>query len=389
MIEKKNCVSKRIRIIYLVVSSSVDGSNIALLNLLELIAPKEVEPIVVMPGKGRLSEMLVERKIQYKQIKYYYSVYPKFKTIRDIILFIPILMRTLVFNKIAEKRLIQMARNFKAEIIHTNIGLLHVGYKVAKKLNIPHVWHIREYQDLNCGCLPLFTKNGFIKKICSKKNYPISITKGLYNHYKMKSNAKVIYDGVKKKSQEQFVPKKEKYFLFVGRLEEAKGIRELIAAFVEFAQQEKEYKLLVAGEGADAFKTTMSKMVTRARMGERIVFLGFRSDINDLMARATALVVPSKYEGFGFTTVEAMFNGCLVIGKNSGGTKEILGPDNLGILYNENSELVAIFHELVRSGIESHFSTILKAQKVASKLYSCESHSNEVLKLYNNVKCSL
>jgi glycosyltransferase involved in cell wall biosynthesis len=38
------------------------------------------------------------------------------------------------------------------------------------------------------------------------------------------------------------------------------------------------------------------------------------------MAHATALIVSSYHEGFGFITVEAMFNGCLVIGNNKGGT---------------------------------------------------------------------
>ena len=40
------------------------------------------------------------------------------------------------------------------------------------------------------------------------------------------------------------------------------------------------------------------------------------------MSKALALFVPSSFEGFGFITVEAMFCGCLVIGRNTGGTKE-------------------------------------------------------------------
>lgn len=378
-------MSKRIRIIYLVVSSSVDGSNIALLNLLELLAPKEVEPIVVIPSKGRLSEMLVERKIQYKQIKYYYSIYPKYKTIRDIVLFIPILMRTLIFNKIAEKRLIHMARNFKAEIIHTNIGLLHIGYKVAKKLNLPHVWHIREYQDLYFGYHPLFSKKGFSQKLLSKNNYPIAITKGLFEHYSMKENARIIYDGVMKTSQTIFISKKEKYFLFVGRLEEAKGIKELIAAFIEFSQDVNEYKLLVAGDGADTFKAILFQMVAKAGLKERIIFLGFRREVNKLMSRAMALIVPSIFEGFGFTTVEAMFNGCLVIGMNSGGTKEILEPEKVGILYNNNDELVKVMNEVATNGIERYFHIISKAQKVAVNKYSREKNAKNIYKLYQQL----
>lgn len=40
------------------------------------------------------------------------------------------------------------------------------------------------------------------------------------------------------------------------------------------------------------------------------------------MNRATALIVPSPFEAFGLITAEAMFNKCLVIGKDTAGTKE-------------------------------------------------------------------
>lgn len=40
------------------------------------------------------------------------------------------------------------------------------------------------------------------------------------------------------------------------------------------------------------------------------------------MSKAQALIVASRFEGFGFITTEAMWNDCLVIGKNIAGTKE-------------------------------------------------------------------
>lgn len=57
-------------------------------------------------------------------------------------------------------------------------------------------------------------------------------------------------------------------------------------------------------------------------IASQVVFLGMRKDIYSLMKDAMALIVPSYWEGFGFITTEAMFNGCLVIGRNTSGTKE-------------------------------------------------------------------
>mgnify|MGYP004714438603 CR=1 FL=1 len=56
----------------------------------------------------------------------------------------------------------------------------------------------------------------------------------------------------------------------------------------------------------------------------RVLFLGQckQNKVYELMYNAAVFVVPSRNEGFGFITAEAMFNGTIVIGKNTGGTKE-------------------------------------------------------------------
>lgn len=42
------------------------------------------------------------------------------------------------------------------------------------------------------------------------------------------------------------------------------------------------------------------------------------------MSKASCMIVASRFEGFGFITVEAMLNHCVVIGRLTGGTKEQL-----------------------------------------------------------------
>jgi len=378
-------MNKPIKILYLIVDAAPYGSNIALLNLFEMLVPKGLEPIVVMSGSGGISEILKKRGIPQYQVKYFYSVYPRLNSFRNIMFFIPIFVRTILYNFFAVKKLTRIARNLKVDLIHTNIGPLHIGYHVAKRLGIPHAWHIREYQDLYIGYHPLFSRNGFIKKLNGQNCFPIAITKGLFDHYSMKKNAVVIYDGVMEASRTQFIQEKMKYFLFVGRIEKEKGIKELILVFKEFAKYNNDYKLIIAGDGAKKFKSKISQMVIEAGIEERIVFLGFRSDINDLMARAMALIVPSKHEGFGFTTVEALFNGCLVLGMNSGGTKEIIELDKIGILFNDKNELLIEMKEVVKNGIEQYFPVIKKAIKVAANKYSCEKNAEDILNLYRRL----
>lgn len=378
-------ISQQFKIVYVINHPDPYGANKALFNILDGITLRGVCSLVVMAYKGNICAELEKRNIDYQIIKHYFSIYPPLRSFRDELLFIPRFFRTVWYNYRAIKKLSLAVQKFKPDIIHTNIGPDHVGFQVAKKLNIPHVWHIREYQDLYFNMHPFPTKRKFIQKLLYSNNYPIAITHDLLNHYHMQGNARVIYDGVMQKSQTQFIEQKDKYFLFVGRLEDAKGIRMLIKAFIELCTEDTDFELQIAGDGIPDYVTELHRIVDHAKLTQRVRFLGFRTDVYNLMANATALVVSSRYEGFGFITVESMFNGCLVIGNNSGGTKEILEKENLGILYSGHDELVAAMKNVVSNGIESYFPIVKKAQERAVELYSIERNVSAVYNFYQDI----
>lgn len=379
-------------VLYLINHSVLYGANKALLNILDEVTFHGVNPFVIMAFEGAMCEELRKRNIRYRIIEHYFSVYPSLSSGRDLFLFFPRLFRTLWFNYCALNKILKIVKEVRPAIIHTNIGPDHIGFNIAEKLNIPHVWHIREYQDLDFNMNPFFSKQCFIKKLKRPNNYTIAITKGIFNYFLMSGNTRVIYDGVSKSNNIQFELVKEKYFLFVGRLEEAKGIKNLLKAFIEFCEFDHEFELRIAGNGDYNYRKELQKIIDDAQITSRVHFLGFRDDVSNLMSKAFALVVPSRYEGFGFITVEAMFNGCLVIGNNSGGTKEILEEKKLGILYNGHNELVFSLKKVVSNGIENYYEIMKVAQNTAVVLYSQEQNAKAVREVYcdilneNNIK---
>ena len=376
---------KSFKVIFILNSNSRHGgASKAILYLLDGLILKGASPFVVLPQQGGLCDDLKSRKIPYFVTPYFHSIYPPIHNNRDIVLLIPRLLRTLYLNYKATKKIITYIQEVKPDIIHTNVGPIDVGFKAAKKLKIPHIWHIREYQDLDFNMHAFPSKSCFLKNLQANDNYPVAITKGIFDYFKMKNNATVIYDGVLKMSDTAFVPKKENYFLFAGRLEKNKGIGNLIRAFADFTKNISNYKLYIAGDTTNiSYKDELVALVKEHNLGEYVVFLGMRDDICDLMAHAITLVVPSFHEGFGFITVEAMFNGCLVIGNNSAGTKEILESENLGILYSGHDELVSAMKTVIEKGIESYFPMLMKAQERAVDLYSQERHVDAIYNLYN------
>lgn len=379
--------NQQYKVLYLINHSVPYGANKALLNILDEVMSLGIKPFVVMSFEGAICIELEKRNIKYQIVEHYFSIYPQFGSIRDVFFFFPRIFRNLWFNSQAKMTLYRIGKEIMPDLIHTNIGPDHIGFHVAKRLNIPHVWHIREYQDLDFDMTPFFSKNYFMKKLQNPNNKVIAITKGIFNHFSMHNNSRVIYDGVLKANNINFQLEKEKYFLFVGRLEEAKGIKTLIEAFVEFCKCESEFELRIAGDGESNYKKDLEQIISDAKLTSRVHFLGFRDDVTNLMAKATALVVPSRYEGFGFITVEAMFNGCLVIGNNSGGTKEILEEKNLGILYSGHNELVIALKTLVTNGIESYYPMLMEAQKTAVALYSQEQNGKAIFEVYQEIIC--
>ncbi len=117
---------------------------------------------------------------------------------------------------------------------------------------------------------------------------------------------------------------------FVGRLDEQKGIPTLLGAMKIVAQQSPRLKLILAGEG-----NLRSRIETFRRSNglEQCIHLsGFREDVPAFLGAIDFLVMPSYWEGFGYSAVEAMAAGKPVIGSWVSSLPEIIDHGRTGIL---------------------------------------------------------
>lgn len=365
------------KILFVIKSSTLYGSNMALLNLIDGLKEK-IEPLVVYSTEGPFIDQLKEKKIPIAKLgRYSYQIYPSHKTFKGIITYLPRLFY-LAYNHFVVNRLVRIAKRFKADLIHTNVGPVHIGYSAAERLNIPHIWHVREFQGSSSIMEPFPSLNLYKNKL--RKSNVVFISQVLSDYFEGGDNSRVIYDGVLKSDQTRFLSIKEKYFLFVGRIEVGKGIQDLLQAFLQFSLQNKEYKLYIVGDGEDS--KYMVQFIKENNLENRVLLLGFRKDRFDLMASATATIVPSLSEGFGLTTVEAIYNGCLVIGRDNTGTGEILSRDDLNVKFSSIQELKDAMLEIADNGIEHYYLRILEAQKNASQFYSIEQNSAYLYEYY-------
>ena len=383
------------KVLYISHTSELHGSGKALLNIIQSLSTKGVIIYIVLPNtNGLLYNEIRNRKIIFFVHKVTPWIWPQLKTIKDILLFFFRLIRLAINSFIFYFQLLNTVKKIKPDIIHTNVGIIHMGHYLSKQMHIPHVWHIREYQDLFFGWHPFPGVKWFMHQLYNNNNFPIAITQGIYDHYKLINslNAQVIYDGVFKTVEiPQIDYSKDNYFLYVGLLSEEKGVKEIIQTFIRLNIVNYNIELWIAGIGNTVFIETLKKIITGHEIESKIKFLGYRNDIYSLMSKATALIVPSKFEGFGFITAEAMFNGCLVIGKNIAGTKEQFDNglkfcgEEIGLRYYTGEDLYNILDRFCNEGLKNQLTMINNAQQTAIELYSIDKNAENIYNLYKKI----
>jgi glycosyltransferase involved in cell wall biosynthesis len=114
--------------------------------------------------------------------------------------------------------------------------------------------------------------------------------------------------------------------LMVGRLDKQKGHRYLIEA----AAQVPEAMFVLAGEGPD--RAALEAQTHALGLDSRLLFLGYREDIPDLLSCCDLFVLPSVYEGLPLSILEAMAAGKPVIASAIGGNDEIITHGENGLL---------------------------------------------------------
>lgn len=383
---------KKIKVLYLAVGGKY-GSDQSLLCLLKT-ARKNIEPYVIMPRDRGMASLLKAANIPYSIFPIYPNMLPLDKSFKDILLLIPRHIRIILFNFLGLFYFFFIIWKFKPEIIHTNTGTFRTGFIAARILKIKHVWHLREYIDLDLHCKIVGGRNRFSRLLQNNWNNPIAITKGIAAYFGV-NKENTIYNGIRSKSEVVNKLNKKNYFLFVGSLHEGKGVIDLLEAFakITLVNEDKKVELYIVGKcyNSNYQKKIDDILLMYPFMRERLYFLGERNDVNLLMSEALAIVVPSYHEAFGRVVAEAMFNGCLVIGRDTDGVKEqfdngfsFLGSE-IGLRFNTQDQLIHLMTQLVRYGIEEYYPMIDNAQRTAVALYSNEAHADSIYHFYKSL----
>jgi len=145
-------------------------------------------------------------------------------------------------------------------------------------------------------------------------------------------------------------------FLFLGRIHPIKGCDNLIKVFSEFAPNNPNLHLVIAGPDVIGWTASLKKLARELKIENRITWGGMlEGDMKwGALSTASCLVLPSHTENFGIVVAEALACGTPVIISNKVNIWKDIKDEDAGIVGNDTQEgLRQSFKEwLELSGVE-------------------------------------
>lgn len=115
-----------------------------------------------------------------------------------------------------------------------------------------------------------------------------------------------------------------------SRLCKVKGLTYLLKAMCDIRVVYKNAKLLIIGDGPEKYE--LEKEARALNLHDQVLFLGERTDVQQLLKVLNIFVLPSISEGMPICLLEAMASGCPVIASRVGGVPEMIENGKTGIL---------------------------------------------------------
>lgn len=361
-------------------SQDVLGSTHSLVNMMHSIKT-EVHPIVIFPKKGKVFDYLTKLGYVCYIVPFKLNIAPKkYKWLK----FIPRKIVDSIFNAKANYEISKIVKKEHIQLVHSNSSVFTIGYDIAKRNRLKHVWHIREFQDLDFNFNP-FTGWKKLRRMIHESDAIIAITKAIANHFtdSTEENCFIIRDAVRSVKEACCIPIKEKYILFLGHVTHNKGAEVALNIFIEFWKMHQDYMLYYIGPVSDEYKDHLSNIIKGSCIKkDSVFFLGYRENVKDYLMNASALLMCSQNEAQGRVTIEAMFYGCPVLGYKSGGTKEIIHDGLTGFLFTDINEAVYKLNYIVQN---TNNDIALNAINYVKENFSEEKYGHKILSIYNSL----
>lgn len=366
---------KPINILYLSSFGSVGrGGQESLFHLVTNLDRTAFRPYVNIPAEGDLAKKLRGENIEVTILRL-----PKLFHFR--------IHRTLK----ALYSLVKLVNEYNIDLIHTD-GPRNTFYAglVAKIKRVPLVWHVRASNRERYDRLLYHLSSKLILVANSLRSRFAWVEK---NHKFV-----TIYNGIDlsglrtKKSitpirQQYGISDKSVLITAIARVERLKGQRYLIDACGRLKDTLKDFHIFMVGESVElAYLKECKEKAAELGIQDRLTFTGHQNTVNQILNETDIFVLPSLFEAFPRSLIEAMGAGKSVVVTDVGGCSEAVEDHVSGfIVPARNSKALADRIHMLGIDIELRVKVGKAARIRAEKMFSIQQNVKQTQKLYREI----
>lgn len=382
------------RVLYVEQRSSLTGSRLSLLSIIEGVRDYGIVPLVVCSSDGPLVRELRRESIDVEII--------------DISVLFSINPRRIAINLFSLIRLWRYTMKMHVDLIHSNSFGAHIfAGIVARLLGKRTVWHIREFTE---NIEDTSQKKRWRKLIVSVLLFGatfladriVCVSEAIRDHYakdKISRKMTVVHNGIDVSTFENTectdyllgelgLCEEDKVVSIFARLSPWKGHDRFLKGAAQIKEQIQGVKFLIVGSQLDYeieenYEEQLRNLARDLKLDGDVIFTGFRRDVPNLMALSDVIVSTSDKEPFGRVMVEAGATARPVVASNSGGHPEIVVDGVTGYLVppDDVEILASRILTLLRDGERAKELGKNARERVEAR-FSLEGMIKELLKVY-------
>lgn len=275
--------------------------------------------------------------------------------------------------------ILKLISKISPDLIHTNtFNIALPSFYAAKSLKIPIILMVHGVYSITFP--KMFGIKGFLfwkmEKFILERKYDIGIFLSDFSYnfarvsYQLPYECVIIKPGIPHRSFPSKV--KDIDVLFVGRLSPQKGVEKVI----EIAKRLPNFKFMIVGKGE--LESLLTKTIKKERL-RNIVYKKYvnEEELKSIYGRAKIFILPSVMEGLGFTILEAMSGGCVIIS-----TIPLKFYGKLIKPWTNIDEIVEYIEEIIAN--KKYTKLGIKNYKL-SKEYDWKNYIGKLIKIYEKI----